>query len=179
MENLIRIDKAEDGRNVVSARELHTFLENGKQFADWIKNRIQQYGFVENEDFVFASPFGEAKRGGHNKVEYAITLDMAKELSMLERNEKGKIARKYFIACEKMLRDVPKPQALDRADAMLKALGIFNASLQAAEQLGLRQLAVVANANRTALECTGVDVMEDTGFNEIIDAPRSPSRMLY
>jgi len=85
----------------VNARNLHAFLEVGKDFSNWIKDRIEQYGFLENQDFtVFANP-GENYRGGRPAKEYAITLDMAKELSMVERNSKGKQARQYFLDCER------------------------------------------------------------------------------
>ena len=84
----------------VSARELHTFLEVQTRFNDWIKNRINEYGFVENQDFTTLTK--NLVNGGRT-TEYYITLDMAKELSMVERNEKGKQARKYFIECEKQL----------------------------------------------------------------------------
>lgn len=92
----------------VSARELHTFIESKQQFATWIKNRISEYDFVENQDFVCVSQKNETQRadgqiGVSVSNEYYITLDMAKELSMVERNDKGKQARKYFIECEKQL----------------------------------------------------------------------------
>ena len=89
----------------VSARELHEFLESKRQFADWIKNRISEYDFIENQDFV---TFSQNNEKGRPSQEYHITLDMAKELSMVERNEKGKQARTYFIECEKKLTQ-PKP----------------------------------------------------------------------
>lgn len=93
-----------NGQRAVNARDLHSFLESKRQFADWIKERINQYGFIENQDYqIFASQNNEASWGGQNKVEYALSIDMAKELSMVERNEKGKQARRYFIACEKGL----------------------------------------------------------------------------
>lgn len=59
---------------------------------------------TENEDYVVFTEFGENSKGGRPKKEYALTLDAAKELSMVEGNEKGKQARKYFIACEKKLK---------------------------------------------------------------------------
>jgi phage anti-repressor protein len=96
----------------VNARELHAFLEVGKHFKDWIRDRIDQYGFVENQDFTIAAQNGAAIesthspiRGGHNRVDYHISLDMAKEISMVERNEKGREARRYFIECERRLRE--------------------------------------------------------------------------
>ncbi len=86
----------------VNARDLHEFLEVGKVFGAWINDRINQYGFVENQDYILLSNFGNQKgSGGHNRKEYYISIDMAKELSMVERNEKGKQARRYFIECEK------------------------------------------------------------------------------
>lgn len=98
--------KNNDGRTVVNARDLHEFLESRKDFSSWIKDRIERYDLVENEDYVILLPQkGEQTgRGGHNKIDYVLTLDAAKELSMVEGNEKGKQARKYFIACEKKLK---------------------------------------------------------------------------
>lgn len=89
------------------ARKLHEFLQVSSRFTTWITRRIEEYSFQENQDFIFASQNWEAKkgRGGHNKVEYHITLDMAKELAMVERNEQGRAARRYFIECEKKLHE--------------------------------------------------------------------------
>lgn len=91
----------------VNARDLHEFLESKQKFADWIKDRIQQYGFIESQDFIVI--LGKTPNGGRPTKEYAISLDMAKELSMVERNEKGKQARQYFIECE---RRILQPQPL-------------------------------------------------------------------
>lgn len=94
-------DMAGTPTQLVDARELHGFLKNGDRFAGWIKARIEKYGFEENCDFAIASGNSEAKRGGHNRVDYHLSLDMAKELSMVENNEQGRAARRYFIDCEK------------------------------------------------------------------------------
>ena len=93
----------------VSARELHAFLQVQTKFADWVRSRIADYDFVENQDFVWVSENSETQRadgqrGIITRKEYYITLDMAKELSMVERNEQGKEARRYFIECEKRLK---------------------------------------------------------------------------
>ena len=88
----------------VNARELHQFLEVGKDFSSWIKDRIDKYNFVENQDFVCSPVLVSEGRGGQNRIDYHVSLDMAKELSMVERNEKGKAARKYFIEIEKEYR---------------------------------------------------------------------------
>lgn len=88
---------------VVNARELHKWLKNGDRFATWIKGRIKKYEFLENEDFACFSEISEKPQGGRPNVQYILTLDMAKELSMVENNEQGKIARRYFIRCEREL----------------------------------------------------------------------------
>ena len=98
----------------VSARELHAFLESKQQFATWIKNRISEYDFVENQDFVCVSQKNETQRadgqiGVSVSNEYYTTLDMAKELAMVERNERGRQARRYFIECEKQLKSKQLP----------------------------------------------------------------------
>jgi len=98
---LIKINENQ-GNQVVNARDLHEYLESKQDFSDWIKKRIKEYGFVENEDFALSHNSMEQKgKGGHNRKDYAISLDMAKELSMVERNDKGRQARKYFIEVEK------------------------------------------------------------------------------
>ena len=91
----------------VSARELHGFLGVSSKFADWIKNRISEYDFVESQDFISFSKYLE---NGGRSIEYYITLDMAKQLAMVERNDKGKQARRYFIECEKKLKSQIAPQ---------------------------------------------------------------------
>lgn len=91
---------------LVNARDLHTFLEIGRDFSNWIKARIFDYDFQENQDFVVFAKISENPNGGRPITEYHITLDMAKELSMVERNEKGRMARRYFIDCEKALQQV-------------------------------------------------------------------------
>ena len=91
---------------LVNARDLHTFLGVGKRFASWITERIAEYGFVENQDYILVSPNREIKgRGGDRRSkDYHLTLDTAKETAMVERNEKGRQIRRYFIEFEKRLR---------------------------------------------------------------------------
>lgn len=80
----------------VNARRLYEFLESKQEFSNWIKGRIEQYGFVEGSDFTV----DKIVIGRTTQIDYHISFDMGKELSMVERNAKGKEARKYFIACE-------------------------------------------------------------------------------
>ncbi|HCU5475295.1 TPA: antA/AntB antirepressor family protein [Escherichia coli] len=89
---------------LVNARDLHTFLDVGKRFASWIVERISEYGFVENQDFMIISQVREKIGRGRPAKDYHLTLDTAKELAMVERNEKGRQVRRYFIECEKRLR---------------------------------------------------------------------------
>ncbi|ELX9473589.1 antA/AntB antirepressor family protein [Escherichia coli] len=89
---------------LVNARDLHTFLDVGKRFASWIVERIAEYGFVENQDFMIISQVREKIGRGSPAKDYHLTLDTAKELAMVERNEKGRQVRRYFIECEKRLR---------------------------------------------------------------------------
>lgn len=101
----------------VNARNLHSFLQSGKDFSTWIKDRIEKYGFKGGVDFttVNDSPnSGNQTRGGDRRsIDYHVSLDMAKELAMLERTDKGRGARQYFIECEKKMMEVA-PQADDR-----------------------------------------------------------------
>lgn len=92
-----------NGQKAVSARTLHAFLESKQEFANWIKNRIDKYGFVENQDFEVFDNFVKNPNGGRPQKEYALSIGMAKELSMVEGNEKGKQARRYFIKCEEIV----------------------------------------------------------------------------
>ncbi|WP_455481305.1 antA/AntB antirepressor family protein [Bartonella sp. B12(2025)] len=94
----------------VNARELHAFLEVKSEFRNWIKNRIEEYAFSENQDFVSFGKNLPKPSGGRPSIEYHLTLDMAKELAMVERNEKGKQARQYFIECERRAKQVSAPQ---------------------------------------------------------------------
>ncbi|ECK8147290.1 antA/AntB antirepressor family protein [Campylobacter jejuni] len=81
---------------------LFYFLEIDTKFADWINRRISHYSFIENQDYIIKEVF----TGRRPRKEYYVTLDMAKELCMIENNEKGRQARRYFIECEKRLKNL-------------------------------------------------------------------------
>ena len=105
-----KIKDGKGGQKLVSARELHEKLMVKTKFVDWIKGRIKKYEFIENTDFIAVSEKKETAQGNLSTFrDYAITLDMAKELSMLENNEQGKKCRKYFIEKEKELRLLQNP----------------------------------------------------------------------
>lgn len=138
MNQLIRITE-QNGKKAVNARDLHEFLESKQEFANWIKSRIDKYDLVENVDFVRLTNLSSESqgRGGLNRVEYVLSVDAAKELSMVEGNEKGKQARRYFIACEKAVASnvhvLPHIQDLTQAKILaaefnMKALSMNDAS---------------------------------------------------
>jgi putative phage anti-repressor protein len=84
---------------LVNARDLHQFLESKQHFADWIKNRINEYGFTQDVDFlgvhtVMSTEAGFFGRREKTVTDYHLSLDMAKELCMVERNDKGRQARR-------------------------------------------------------------------------------------
>lgn len=115
--------ESETGARLVNARDLHTQLVVGKDFTNWIKGRIEKYGFVDNEDY-FLTIAKTGERQNVLKHEYWITLDTAKELAMVQNNEMGRAIRKYFIEVEKRFKEAqPKTQAemlLQYAEQMVK-----------------------------------------------------------
>ncbi|EAJ6735242.1 phage antirepressor Ant [Campylobacter jejuni] len=92
--------------NSANAREIFQFLNSEQEYANWIKNRISHYDFIENQDYIIELVYTK----GRPRKEYYVTLDMAKELCMVENNEKGRQARRYFIDCEKRLKNLEAEQ---------------------------------------------------------------------
>lgn len=115
METLVKVWETEKGNQAVNARDLYEFLENKSGFSNWIKDRIEKYSFIEDKDYckLYFDVYGNRLSISHrdiadtenqqviiHRIDYVLTLNMAKELAMVERNEKGKQARRYFIECE-------------------------------------------------------------------------------
>ncbi|QXL48887.1 phage antirepressor KilAC domain-containing protein [Ligilactobacillus salivarius] len=98
MEELIKVTKDDKGISVVSGRELHDFLEVTERYSSWFL-RMTKYGFEEGVDYVGCKVFNTLAK--QELQDHALTLDMAKEISMIQRTEKGKQARQYFIDVEK------------------------------------------------------------------------------
>lgn len=139
MDELIKIEKSNVGGDLidtVNARELHQFLEVGRDFSTWIKNRIKQYDFVDGVNFVSmeAAPQegGVGNRGF--KVEYHISIGMAKELAMVENNDQGRKVRRYFIECERKLKtggsNIPQ---IETAKYIFEAIGVAADVLQCSD----------------------------------------------
>ena len=123
MNELIKITYDND-RPTVSARELHEFLEIKSKYADWFKN-MAAYGFRENIDYI---TFSKNLENGGRTIDHQLTIDMAKEICMLQRNDKGKQARQYFIQLEKDWNSPEKvmARALRIADEKIRLLSIEN-----------------------------------------------------
>ena len=100
MNELITTVKQSNGSVAVDGRDLHDFLEVETPYRIWIQRMIE-YGFTESIDFAGFEQKSTKPQGGRPQVNHALTLDMAKELSMIQRTKKGKQARQYFISMEK------------------------------------------------------------------------------
>lgn len=103
-------------QDVFAARDLYILLKNlgpDNNFTHWAERRIEKYGFIDGEDFVFCLSLKDEQKGsgGHNKKEYYLTTDTAMEFAMLEENEIGRKVRKHFIACRKELAKYKSPEA--------------------------------------------------------------------
>ena len=116
MNELINVTLNDNQEPVVSGRQLHEALDVKTKYADWF-NRMIDYGFAENQDFLLLKNEQQTGRGGHNKVDHIIKLDMAKEIAMIQRTERGKQVRQYFIQVEK---DFNSPEKI-MARALLMA----------------------------------------------------------
>ena len=116
MNELIEVTLNDNHEPVVSGRQLHEALDVKTKYADWF-NRMIDYGFAENQDFLLLKNEQQTGRGGHNRVDHIIKLDMAKEIAMIQRTERGKQVRQYFIQVEK---DFNSPEKI-MARALLMA----------------------------------------------------------
>ena len=113
----------------VSARELHVGLEINTRFNDWF-SRMTEYGFEHGKDF-YSKMSKTSETGGRPAVDYQISIDMAKQICMIQRNEKGRLYRQYFLDLEKAW-NTPEQifaRALKMADQQIEKLKANNASL--------------------------------------------------
>lgn len=109
---IVPVYETEKGIKVVNGRELYTVLESKQDFSTWVKRRLLECDAEENEDFELLHNSVEQVSGTKYRIEYIIKLDTAKEMAMLERNEKGKQVRKYFIAVEKKYNRIKVPMTI-------------------------------------------------------------------
>lgn len=138
MNELIKINYEDSNRPTVLGRDLHEALEVNTKYADWFK-RMCEYGFTENEDYAtcFSNLGSENQHGGQNKIDHQLTIDMAKEICMLQRSEKGKQFRQYFIEVEKEWNnpDSILTRALRIADEKLKQMHVTVSRLTVDNQI--------------------------------------------
>lgn len=136
MYEIIRVNYDSD-RPTVLARELHEFLEVQTPYHKWFP-RMCEYGFVENVDYAVTDNFVHNSAGGpQHQQDAQLTIEMAKEICMLQRNERGKQARQYFIQLEKDWNSPEKvmARALQIADKRIKRLETENAFLTVSNQI--------------------------------------------
>lgn len=175
---LIKIENR-DGLDTVNARELHKFLEVGKDFTTWLKDRVEKYGFFENQDYMVLVFPNSGEKGGRPLTEYFLTIEMGKELSMIENNEKGRQARKYFIEAEKTLREMSRLQIPTGSNLLALAV------LEAQKQLGQKdaiiesmkpaaQFMADVTGSKDAIEMSQVAKIIDMGYgrNQLFDLLR-------
>ena len=163
MNELLKINTSDSERITVSARDLHEALEVKTQFKDWFP-RMCEYGFEDGKDFC---SFLSESTGGRPSQDAQITVDMAKEIAMLQRTEKGKEVRKYFIQVEKEWNSPERvmARALTIANKTIETLKIENSEMKpkadyfdnlvernlltnfrdTAKELGLRQTDLINN----------------------------------
>ena len=103
MDELIKIE-VKDGKQLVSARELHKGLQVTERFSSWFDRYVVKYGFIENIDYVGCKVFNTLAK--QTLQDYALSIDVAKHVSMIQRNELGMKFRTYFIECEKQLKQI-------------------------------------------------------------------------
>lgn len=170
MNELINVTLNDNHEPVVSGRQLHEALDVKTKYADWF-NRMIDYGFAENQDFLLLKNEQQTGRGGHNKVDHIIKLDMAKEIAMIQRTERGKQVRQYFIQIEKDFNSPEKimARALLMADQKVHKL---EAKIEAdrpkvlfAEAVSASHTSILVGELAKLLKQNGVDMGANRLFN--------------
>lgn len=125
------------GVQTVNARDLHKYLGSRQDFSTWIKSRIEHCDLVENVDYTTFAPqnYGAKQRGGHNRIDYVLTITAAKELAMVEGTQRGKLARRYFIVCEEKLKQLMRQPSYKIDDPIARARRWANEQEQHLRQL--------------------------------------------
>ena len=152
-----------NGNQAVNARDLHVFLEVGRDFSNWMKDQIEKCDLVENQDYEVFAEKGENPKGGRPSKEYALSINAAKEISMMSQTEKGKQARRYFIACEEKLKEVTAkgyiPPRQQPSQDQFSIAQKFEAAEAAARFLNLNNIGKVRMA-KAILDPLGIPVPE-------------------
>jgi len=159
MNQLINITQNENNESVVSGRELHEFLEVKTRYNDWFEDMVK-YGFIENVDFIGFTEKRVKPRGGRPSIDHALKLDMAKEISMIQRTAKGKQARQYFIEVEKRANKAKLSKPQDDYAKRLRAEAMNqNARNRAAKELIEMAKDATSEINKALLQDKAVEIM--------------------
>lgn len=152
MQELIKTTQDENGTLLVNGRELHRYLEVKTRYNDWFVDMLS-FGFTENVDFSSFTEKRVKPQGGRPSIDHALTLDMAKEISMIQRTDKGKEARRYFIEVEKQHKRQPQLPTSQRELAKL-ALAVTEETNQRVDNI---------NDRLTEIELNKLITTEDKG----------------
>nr|DAZ10848.1 MAG TPA: KilAC domain protein [Caudoviricetes sp.] len=172
-DGLIKIYENDKQEQLVDARELFIRLrgENTQtKFTDWISEKINKYGFIEDVDFTSFSQKNE--KGGRPTIEYALTLDTAKEIAMVENNEQGRKIRRYFIDVEKKARqmfEIPKtlPEALRKAAELAEELEKQKPKVLFADSVETSKNSVLINELAKILKQNGYEIGQNRLFEKL------------
>ncbi|OAV82332.1 antirepressor [Streptococcus gallolyticus subsp. gallolyticus] len=175
MNKLINVTLNENQEPVVSGRQLHQVLGVKTRYDNWF-NRMTEYGFTENQDYLVTSIFGHNSKGGkQSKVDHVLKLDMAKEIAMIQRTDKGKEVRQYFIQVEKDFNSPEKimARALKIADRKIISLEHKNETLQLELEEARKQTDYLDLILQTKDMLTTTQIAQDYGmsankFNQIL-----------
>lgn len=166
MYELIKVTTNDYDEQLVSGRELHEFLEVGTPYKKWF-DRMSEYGFAENVDFTVLDKnvHDDTSFGGKRKItDHAIKLDMAKEISMIQRSEKGKQARQYFIRIEKVWNnpEMVVQRALKIQTRKVELLQLENAALKPkalfADSVSASHTSILVGDLAKLIKQNGVDI---------------------
>lgn len=169
-----------DGAQAVMGRDLHTFLEVSTRYNDWIARLIEKYGFIAGQDFY--SKMSKTPNGGRPSENHVLTLDMAKEISMVQNNDKGRQARRYFIECERRAKE---PADLSPEELMARAIKVADHTIKELEAKTADQ-ALALEAAKPKVEyydhCVSIesDVMtvKDWGAHFGLTEPQARQKLL-
>nr|DAX96023.1 MAG TPA: AntA/AntB antirepressor [Caudoviricetes sp.] len=169
-----------DGAQAVMGRDLHTFLEVSTRYNDWIARLIEKYGFIAGQDFY--SKMSKTPNGGRPSENHVLTLDMAKEISMVQNNTKGRQARRYFIECERRAKE---PAELSPEEIMARAIKVADHTIKELEAKTADQ-ALALEAAKPKVEyydhCVSIesDVMtvKDWGAHFGLTEPQARQKLL-
>lgn len=174
MNNLINVTLNENQEPVVSGRQLYQVLGVKTPYSMWF-DRMVEYGFTENQDFLLNNFVKQTGRGGHNKIDHVLKLDMAKEIAMIQRTDKGKEVRQYFIQVEKDFNSPEKimARALKIADRKIISLEHKNEVLQLELEEARKQTDYLDLILQTKDMLTTTQIAQDYGmsankFNQIL-----------